>query len=150
MLVENCRLIHFPRVGDDRGNLTFIEAERHVPFEVKRVFCLYDVPAGQTRGAHAHKELHQVLVSLAGSFEVLVEDGLGNRRFLLNEPTTGLYVPPLIWDTEINFSPGAVCMVLASEYYDESDYYRDYDVYLRAVAAARRPAGLQVSAQGCT
>jgi oxalate decarboxylase/phosphoglucose isomerase-like protein (cupin superfamily) len=145
MLVENCRLIQFPRIGDPRGTLTFIEAERHVPFEVKRVFYLYDVPPGQTRGAHAHKQLHQVLVSLAGSFEVIVADGLREQRFRLTEPSTGLYVPPLIWDTEVNFTPGAVCMVLASDYYDESDYYRDYDVYLRAVAAARLPAGMHVS-----
>jgi hypothetical protein len=145
MFVENCRLIQFPRIEDPRGTLTFIEAERHVPFEVKRVFYLYDVPAGQTRGAHAHKDLHQVLVALAGSFEAIVADGIGEKRFRLSEPSTGLYIPPLIWDTEIDFTPGAVCMVLASAWYDEADYYRDYGVYLQAVAAARLPAGMRAS-----
>jgi hypothetical protein len=104
------------------------------------------VPAGQTRGAHAHKQLHQVLVALAGSFEVIVADGLSEKRFRLSEPSTGLYIPPLIWDTEVDFTPGAVCMVLASDYYDEADYYREWDKYLQAVAAARLPARMHISA----
>ena len=141
MFVERCRLIEFPSVSDVRGTLAFIEAGRHVPFEVKRVFYLYDVRPGQTRGAHAHKQLHQVLVAVAGTFEVIVADGIGEKRVTLSKPSVGLYIPPLIWDTEINFSPGAVCMVLASDYYDEADYYRDWETYLRAAEAARRTAG---------
>lgn len=140
MFVERCRLLEFPRISDPRGALTCIEAERHVPFPVRRVFYLYDVPAGQTRGGHAHKQLEQVLVCLSGSFEVIAEDGIRQTRFQMNRPSLGLYVPPMIWDTEVNFSPGAVCMVLASDYYDESDYCRDYAAYLEAVAAERAAA----------
>jgi dTDP-4-dehydrorhamnose 3,5-epimerase-like enzyme len=140
MLVENCRLIRFPKIVDSRGTLTCIESEQHVPFSVKRVFYLYDVPRGQTRGAHAHKELHQVLVCLAGSFDVIVEDGRTENRFHLDQPSIGLYIPPLIWDTEVDFAAGTVCMVLASDHYDESDYYRDYGGYLRAVRTARESA----------
>ena len=142
MFIQNCRLLEFPRICDARGNLTFVEAERHVPFEVKRVFYLYDVPAGAERGAHAHRTLHQVLICLSGSFDVVAEDGFAETRFHLNHPWCGLYIPPMIWDTEINFHPGSVCMVLASDYYTEADYYRDYDEYLKAITAARRAAAL--------
>jgi hypothetical protein len=138
MFVENCRLIVFPKISDPRGTLTCIESTTHVPFNLKRVFYLYDVPVGQTRGAHAHKELHQVLICLGGSFDVIVGDGRKERRFHLHEPAVGLYIPPLIWDTEVDFEPGTVCMVLASDHYDESDYYRDYGAYLEAVTAAQR------------
>ena len=134
MFVKDCRLLSFPKITDPRGNLTFIEAQRHVPFEIRRVFYLYGVPAGETRGAHAHRGLHQVLVALAGSFDVLVADGSDEARYHLEDPWTALYVPPMIWDTEVNFSPGSVCLVLASDYYDESDYYRDYGQYLEARA----------------
>jgi dTDP-4-dehydrorhamnose 3,5-epimerase-like enzyme len=135
--VERCRLIEFPRITDARGSLSFIEAGRHIPCGLKRVFYLYDIAAEQTRGAHAHKQLHQVLVCVTGSFDVIVTDGKNERRFRLDRPSTGLYIPPLIWDTEMNFSPGAVCMVLASDFYDEADYYRDYDAYVMEVGRAR-------------
>ncbi len=138
MYVEQCRLLTFPKICDARGNLTFIEAEKHVPFEVKRVFYLYDVPTGESRGAHAHKRLQQVLICLSGSFDVVVRDGLNDARFHLNRPWHGLYVPPMIWGAEVNFDPGSVCMVLASDYYMESDYFREYEEYLEAVTAARR------------
>jgi oxalate decarboxylase/phosphoglucose isomerase-like protein (cupin superfamily) len=137
MFIENCRLVEFPKISDPRGNLTFIEAERHVPFHVKRIFYLYDVPTGESRGAHAHKELQQVVICLSGSFDVIVDDGIHTARFHLNRPWQGLYVPPLVWGAEVNFDPGSVCIVLASEYYNETDYYRDYDVYVKAVRAAR-------------
>jgi oxalate decarboxylase/phosphoglucose isomerase-like protein (cupin superfamily) len=140
MLVENCRLLEFPTITDERGCLTFIEAERHVPFPVKRVFYLYDVTTGESRGGHAHKELHQVLICLSGSFDVLVNDGITQRCIHLNQPSTGLYIPPLIWDTEMNFEPGSVCMVLASAHYSEADYYREYKPYLEASTAARMAA----------
>jgi oxalate decarboxylase/phosphoglucose isomerase-like protein (cupin superfamily) len=140
MYVQNCRLIELPKICDTRGNLTFIEGSRHVPFDLKRVFYLYDVPTGESRGAHAHKELHQLMICLSGSFDVIVNDGLEEVRFHLNRPWRGLYVPPMIWGAEANFDPGSVCIVLASDYYQESDYYRDYSDYLQAVAAARREA----------
>jgi oxalate decarboxylase/phosphoglucose isomerase-like protein (cupin superfamily) len=146
MYVHNCKLLTFPKIVDARGNLTFIEAERHVPFEVKRVFYLYDVPTGESRGAHAHKELQQVLICLSGSFDVLVNDGLQETRFHLNRPWHGLYVPPMIWGAELNFDPGSVCMVIASMYYMESDYYREYSDYLRAVTAARQSAASPANA----
>jgi hypothetical protein len=141
MFVEKCRVLSFPRISDARGTLTYIEAAKHVPFDVKRVFYLYDVPPGESRGAHAHRQLQQVLICLAGSFDVLVADGVHERQFRLCHPAVGLYIPPLIWDTEVNFAPGSVCMVLASDFYDEGDYYRNRDAYLDAVAAARSAAG---------
>lgn len=142
MRIDQCELIQLPKITDPRGNLTFIEGERHIPFAVKRVFFLYDVPTGESRGAHAHKELHQLLVCLAGSFDVLVDDGLSQSRIHLNRPWYGLHIPPLIWGAEMNFDPGSVCMVLASDYYQESDYLRNYADYLSAVNAARLQRGI--------
>jgi oxalate decarboxylase/phosphoglucose isomerase-like protein (cupin superfamily) len=132
MDIDRCRMLEFPKITDPRGNLTFIEQQRHVPFEVKRVFYLYDVPTGESRGAHAHRKLRQVIICLAGSFDVLVDDGKQKRAIHLNRPWRGLYIPPMIWAAETNFDPGSVCLVLASELYDESDYYRDYDQFVRA------------------
>ena len=132
MDIDCCRILEFPKITDPRGNLTFIEQQRHVPFEVKRVFYLYDVPTGESRGAHAHRKLHQVTICLAGSFDVLVDDGKQRRAIHLNRPWQGLYIPPMIWAAETNFDPGSVCLVLASELYDASDYYRDYDQFVRA------------------
>ena len=132
MNIDDCQLIDLPKITDPRGNLTFIEGCRHVPFDIKRVFYLYDVPTGEDRGAHAHKELHQFLVCLAGSFDVAIDDGVSKRTVHLNRPWKGLHVPPMIWASEVNFDPGSVCLVLASEPYVESDYYRDYDMYLVA------------------
>jgi oxalate decarboxylase/phosphoglucose isomerase-like protein (cupin superfamily) len=135
--VQNCRLIEFPKIADPRGNLSFIEGARHVPFPIRRVFYLYDVPTGESRGAHAHKALQQVVICLSGSFDMALDDGLTRTRVHLNRPWQGLYVPPLIWGAEVNFDPGTVCLVLASELYREADYYRHYDAYLAAVTAAR-------------
>ena len=132
MTVLDCRLIELPKITDPRGNLTFIEGWRHVPFEIKRVFYLYDVPTGEDRGAHAHKELHQFLVCLAGSFDVSIDDGVSKKTVHLNRPWKGLHIPPMIWASEVNFDPGSVCLVLASAPYLESDYYRDYEKYLAA------------------
>lgn len=137
MHVDNCRVIEFPKITDPKGNLTFIEKERHVPFEIKRIFYLYDVPTGESRGAHAHKTLQQVLICLAGSFDVVVDDGLRQKKVHLNRPWRGLYMPPMIWGAEVNFDPGSVCLVLASDLYSEADYYRDYNTYLEAVTEAR-------------
>lgn len=137
MDVDNCRLLSLPKITDIRGNLTFVEATRHVPFEIKRVFYLYDVPTAESRGAHAHKTLQQVIICLSGSFDVLLDDGRTQKRVHLNRPWQALYLPPLIWGAEVNFDPGSVCLVLASDVYNESDYYRDYDAYCKAVQAAR-------------
>ena len=141
MHVEDCRVIEFPKITDPKGNLTFIEKERHVPFEIKRIFYLYDVPTGESRGAHAHKTLQQVLICLAGSFDVVVDDGIRQMKVHLNRPWRGLYMPPLIWGAEVNFDPGSVCLVLASDLYSEADYYRDYSTYVAAAAEARARAG---------
>jgi len=130
--VLDCHIIELPKIADPRGNLTFIEGGRHVPFEIKRVFYLYDVPTGEDRGAHAHKELHQFLVCLAGSFDVSIDDGISRQTVHLNRPWKGLHIPPMIWASEVNFDPGSVCLVLASAPYLESDYYRDYDQYRAA------------------
>lgn len=133
MNINQCSIIELPKVKDPRGNLTFIESSKHIPFEIKRVFYLYDVPTDESRGAHAHKELHQVLVCLAGSFDVSVNDGKYQEVIHLNRPWKALHIPPMIWAAELNFDPGTVCLVLASMFYDESDYYRNYDDFLNAV-----------------
>jgi dTDP-4-dehydrorhamnose 3,5-epimerase-like enzyme len=133
--LEHCTLIDFPRIEDPRGNLTFIESTRHVPFEIKRVYYLYDVPGGATRAAHAHKTLQQLLIAMSGSFDVTLDDGRERRRFHLNRSYFGLYIPPMIWRDIDNFSSGSVCMALASDFYAEEDYYRDYDDFVRAARA---------------
>lgn len=134
MGLNQCRIIEFPRIEDRRGNLTFVEANRHVPFAFPRVYYLYDVPGGAERGGHAHKALQQVLIAMSGSFDVVLDDGRDRRRFHLNRSYYGIYVPQMIWRELDNFSSGSVCMVLASELYSESDYYRRYDEFLAALA----------------
>ncbi len=133
MSLADCKLITLPKIDDPRGNLTFIESGGHIPFEIKRAFYIYDVPAGQTRGAHAHKQLQQFLICLSGSFDVMLDDGKDKSVVHLNRPWLGLYIPPMIWDSEGNFDAGSVCLVLASIHYDESDYYREYQGFLAAV-----------------
>ncbi|RZT41539.1 sugar 3,4-ketoisomerase [Cupriavidus agavae] len=135
--VNDCKIIALPKITDPRGNLTFLESERHVPFEIKRVFYLYDVPTEESRGAHAHKQLHQFIICLAGSFDVRVDDGESQATFHLNRPWKGLHVPPMIWGAEINFDPGSVCLVLASDHYCEDDYIRDYETFLATVKEQR-------------
>jgi oxalate decarboxylase/phosphoglucose isomerase-like protein (cupin superfamily) len=128
---SDCRVIEFPRVDDPRGKLTFVEQGRHVPFDIHRVFYIFDVPTGESRGAHAHRALQQVVVCLSGSFDVSIDDGRTKSRVHLNRPWQGLYIPPMIWAAEVNFDPGSICLVLASALYDASDYIRDYDEFLR-------------------
>jgi len=130
--LADCRIIELPKIADPRGNLTFIEAGRHVPFEVKRVFYLYDVPGGATRAGHALKSCHQFVVAISGSFDVVLDDGLEKKRYHLNRSYYGLYIPALTWREVDNFSSGSVCMVLASELYSESGYYRDYREFVLA------------------
>jgi len=132
MSLEDCRIIDLPRVRDPRGNLTFIESGRHLPFEIKRVYYLYDVPGGSTRAGHGHKTLQQLVIAVSGSFDIELDDGSAKRKFHLNRSHCGLYICPMIWRDIDNFSSGSVCMVLASDYHEESDYFRDYDDFLRA------------------
>jgi dTDP-4-dehydrorhamnose 3,5-epimerase-like enzyme len=135
MSLAKCGLIELPLINDARGNLSVIESGQHVPFEIRRVYYTYDVPGGAERGGHGHRNLQQLFVSMAGRFDVVLDDGRNKRRFSLENRHTGLYVCPMMWRSLENFSPEAVCMVLASEHYDESDYFRDYDDYLLAVGA---------------
>lgn len=134
--IDRCSLIDLPQISDPRGNLTFIEGGRHVPFAIERVYYLYDVPGGAERGGHAHRALSQLIVAMSGSFDVVLNDGAQTTRFHLNRSYRGLYITPMIWRELDNFSSGSVCMVLASNRYDEADYYRDFDEYVRAQASA--------------
>lgn len=133
MPLEDVRLIELPKIADPRGNLTFIEGHRHIPFDIQRVYYLYDVPGGAERGGHAHKALHQLIIAMSGSFDVVLNDGKDQKRIHLNRSYVGLYVCPMIWRELDNFSSGSVCMVLASNVYDESDYYRDYTEFLKDI-----------------
>lgn len=132
-----CRLVDLPRVSDPRGNLTFVEGGSQVPFDIARVYYLYDVPGGEARGGHAHRSLEQLIVAASGSFEVLVDDGTHTERFFLNRSYTGLYVPPMTWREIDEFSSGSVCLVLASRHYDEADYFRDHAEFLGAARHLR-------------
>lgn len=129
-MIEKCKIINLPKITDPRGNLTFIEGGRHIPFDISRVYYLYDVPESAERGGHAHKDLHQLIIAIAGSFDIHIDDGISKKTIHMNRSYSGLYICPMIWREINNFSIGAVCMVLASNYYDEADYYRDYDTFL--------------------
>lgn len=131
MPLADCKLIDLPKVSDPRGNLTFIEENRHFPFDIKRVYYLYDVPGGAERGGHAHREMNQLIIAMSGSFDVVLDDGFERKRYHMNRSYYALYVAPMVWRELDNFSSGAVLLSLASNYYDESDYYRDYDHFLR-------------------
>lgn len=128
--IYNCSIIELPKVYNQQGNLTPVHNNKEIPFDVKRVFYLYDVPGGESRGAHAHKACHQFLIAASGAFEVLLDDGTAKRVVQLNRPYIGLHIPPGIWASEINFSSGSICLVLASHLYEENDYIRDYNDYL--------------------
>jgi hypothetical protein len=136
MSIKECSIVNLPKIADPRGNLTFIEGGRHVPFQIQRVYYLYDTPGGAERGGHAHKNLHQLIVAMSGSFDVILNDGAEKKRFHLNRSYYGLYVCPMIWRELDNFSSGSVCMVLASNFYDESDYYRDFQEFHKALNTA--------------
>lgn len=136
--LKNVHIIDLPSVGDPRGNLTFIEGANHVPFNIKRVYYLYDVPGGAERAGHAHKQLHQLMVAMSGSFDVHLDDGFEKKTFHMNRSYYGLYICPMIWRTIDNFSSGSVCLVLASTYYDEMDYFRHYEEFLTAAKKTKR------------
>lgn len=131
--VFECELIWLPKVGDRNGHITAVNNDQEIPFKVKRVFYLYDIPGAESRGAHAHKKCHQFLIAASGAYEVLLDDGKVKRQVLLNRPDVGLHIPPGIWASEINFSSGSICLVLASHCYDEDDYIREYNDYLNFV-----------------
>jgi hypothetical protein len=133
MSIQDCQLVELPKIADPRGNLTFLEAGRHIPFEIKRVFYLYDVPGGEARAGHALRSCHQFIIAMSGSFDVILDDGTSKQRYQLNRSYRGLYVPPLVWRELDNFSSGSVCAVLASECYDAEGYYRTYDDFLSAL-----------------
>ncbi|MDC0310504.1 FdtA/QdtA family cupin domain-containing protein [bacterium] len=135
MSIRKCKIIKLPKIQDARGNLTFIENHTHIPFAIQRIYYLYDVPGGESRASHAHKSLHQLFIALSGSFDILLKDGSKTKKLTLNRSYVGLYVPPMIWRRLINFSSGSVCCVLASQKYDESDYYRDWNNYVKDVSA---------------
>jgi oxalate decarboxylase/phosphoglucose isomerase-like protein (cupin superfamily) len=138
MSLERCRILNLPKITDHRGNLTFVEGGGHIPFEIRRIFYIYDIPSGEQRGAHAHKSLEQVVVCLSGGLDVCLDDGYCQRVVRLNRPWLGLYIPPMIWASEGNFDSGTVYLVLASEHYCEADYHRDYDHFLTAVRRTAR------------
>ena len=135
MSLKECTLIELPKIPDPRGNLTFLEGGRHIPFDIKRVFYLYDVPGGETRAGHALKTCHQFVIAISGSFDVILDDGTAKERYQLNRSYRGVYIPPRIWREIENFSSGSVCAVLASECYDAGGYYRTYDEFLSVVHA---------------
>ena len=131
--IDNCRIMSLPKISDSKGNLTFVESFNQIPFDIKRIYYLYDVPGGSSRGSHAHKNLHQLIIAMSGSFDIEIDDGENKKRFHLNRSYYGLYVPPMMWRLLDNFSSGVVCMVLASEFYDEGDYFRDYQDFVAEV-----------------
>jgi hypothetical protein len=135
MSLSDCKIVDLPKIADPRGNLTFIEGERNIPFEIKRVYYLYDVPGGATRAGHGHKTLQQLIIAMSGSFDVTLDDGTARQRYHLNRSYNGLYVCSMMWREIDNFSSGSVCMVLASDFFDESDYFRYYDDFLEGVKA---------------
>lgn len=131
--VYDCSFIELPKNSFPQGNLTYVYNDVHLPFRVKRVFYSYDIPGGESRGAHAHKKCHQFLVAASGAFEVLLDDGKNKRTVLLNRPFYGLHVPPGIWAAEQGFSSGSICLVLASHGYEKDDYIREYEDFLEYI-----------------
>lgn len=127
--VSTCKLMDLPKITDIRGNLTFIEQNIHIPFKIKRVYFLYDIPGGERRGGHAHKNLEQFIIAASGSFDVILDDGVKTKRHHLNRCYHGLYVPKMVWRELNNFSSGSVCLVLASEPFEEEDYIRSYSEF---------------------
>ncbi len=129
--ITDCNIIELPTIKERAGNISIAQNIKDLPFQPVRVFYLYDIPAGEERGAHSHKECHQFLVAASGSFDVLINDGTDKKIINLNRPYYGLHLPPGIWAHELNFSSGAICLVLASHKYDEADYVREYSDYLK-------------------
>jgi len=132
-MLSKVQIIHLPKIEDSRGNLSFLEGNSHIPFHIKRAYWIYDVPGGQVRGGHAYKELHEFIIALSGSFDVLLDDGKNKKKFTLNRSYYGLYVPKMIWRSLENFSTNSLALILASDFYSEDDYFRDYNVFKNQV-----------------
>lgn len=128
--IYDCSIIEVPKISNRSGNISIVEGLKNLPFVPKRLFYIYDIPAGESRGAHAHKECHQFIIAASGSFEVLINDGVNKRTITLNRPFYGLHLPPGIWAQEVNFSSGAICLVLASDIYNADDYIRNFDDFI--------------------
>jgi dTDP-4-dehydrorhamnose 3,5-epimerase-like enzyme len=135
MKLDKVKIINFPQIAEARGNLSFIEENKHIPFPIKRVYYLYDVPSGATRGGHAHKNLCELIIALSGSFDVLLTDGVDKKVYFLNRPHYGLFIPHGLWREIENFSSNSVALALASDFYNEKDYIRDYEVFRKMVAS---------------
>lgn len=135
--LSDCQLIELNKNSDPRGSLTFLEGKHHIPFDIRRVYYIYDVPAGSQRAGHAHKNLFQLMIAIAGSFDVTLDDGFEKHTVTLNRPYKGLLITPMIWRVIDNFSSGAICLALASDLYDQSSYYHSYDHFLQSVRQAR-------------
>ncbi len=133
MKIGKCRLINFPTIAETRGNLSFVEGSNHIPFAIKRVYYLYDVPSGATRGGHAHRTLEEVIIALSGSFDVVLDDGTKKKKFFLNRPFYGLYIPSGLWREIENFSSNSIAFALTSDFFNEKDYLRDYEVFKKMV-----------------
>jgi hypothetical protein len=129
-IADHCKIIELPKIHDPRGNLTFIEGNNHIPFTIMRCYWIYDVPGGEKRGGHAYRNLHELIVAVSGSFDVVLDDGMGKHIFPLNRSYFGLYVPNLIWRSIENFSTNSLCLILASDVYKEEEYIRDYSEFL--------------------
>lgn len=140
MPIANCHLVKLPKISDARGSLSFVEGERHIPFSIARIFYVYDVPEGGSRGGHAHRELHEFIIPISGRFEVTLDDGREKKTFTLDRRDEGLHVPPMHWIDLSGFSSAAVCCVLASDPYDADDYLRDYEAFKIALERAERGA----------
>lgn len=132
--VRDCTIIRLPEFVDERGSLSFVEGGKHIPFDIARIYYLFDMPTGARRGAHAHREISQLMIPIKGSFDVVLDDGKETRRVRLNQPCEALLLCPMIWRDLENFSPDAVCLVLASGMYDEAEYFRDYHDFIGAIA----------------
>ena len=137
--IYDCPVMELPKIHNRAGNITALNAAENIPFDIERVYYLYDVPGGETRGGHAHKGLQQLLVAASGSFDILLDDGKNRKMVSLNRPYFGLYLVPGIWRELVNFSSGAICLVLTSQKYDETDYIRDYDAFKRLKADRSNP-----------
>ena len=132
--VDDCTIVQLPEFTDERGSLSFVEGGKHVPFDIARIYYLFRMPAGAKRGAHAHRQIHQLMIAVSGSFDIVLDDGRFKRRFHLSRPGEGLRICPMIWRDLENFSTDAVCLVLASGAYDEAEYMRNYDDFIEALA----------------
>lgn len=145
-MMDQCRIVELPKIHDPRGNLSVVEGGIHIPFDIERVYYLYDVPGGSARAGHGHVELQQLMIAMSGSFDVIVDDGYTRKKFHLNRSYYGLYIPKMMWREVDNFSSGGVCLVMASTKYDKADYYHDYDEFVDMVhrndaAAEQEKAG---------